>query len=271
VIPPRRRRARRRLARTRRDRVGILVAAHDLCDPLGGASIAGDRGARHLEQRLERRRLRDRTTLTGAHGEPVAQATQLRDEPRLSDPRLPHHRDEVRPLSPARPVERPAQEVELGIAADHRQVETAVLSRASGSTPSSRHAATGSRLPFASIDATCSPRAACPTSAQVASPTSTSPGSAACSRRAATLTASPTTRDSPRVGSRASTSPVLTPIRAWISPISRTASRISRAARNARSASSSCTVGMPNTAMRASPITFSTVPPWRSTGARTAA
>ena len=34
----------------------------------------------------------------------------------------------MRPLSPARPVERPAQEVELGVAADHRQVETAALS-----------------------------------------------------------------------------------------------------------------------------------------------
>ena len=64
---------------------------------------------------------------------------------------------------------------------------------------------------------------------------------------------------------------MFTPIRAWISPIARTASRISSAARNARSASSSCTAGIPNTAMSASPITFSTVPPWRSTGARTAA
>ena len=60
-------------------------------------------------------------------------------------------------------------------------------------------------------------------------------------------------------------------MRAWMSPIVRTASRISSAARTARSASSSCTTGIPNTATRASPITFSTVPPCRSTGPRIAA
>ena len=132
---------------------------------------------------------------------------------------------------------------------------------AEGSTPSSRHAGSGSRLPFAATGATRSPRAACATSAQVAAPTSTSPGAAACSSRAATFTASPTTSDSPGVASRASTSPVFTPMRAWMSPIARTASRISSAARTARRASSSWTTGIPNTATSASPITFSTVPP----------
>jgi hypothetical protein len=43
------------------------------------------------------------------------------------------------------------------------------------------------------------------------------------------------------------------------------AARISDAARNARSASSSCAAGTPNTAITASPMNFSTVPPWRST------
>ena len=42
-------------------------------------------------------------------------------------------------------------------------------------------------------------------------------------------------------------------------------SRISTAARTARRASSSCARGSPNTAITASPMNFSTVPPWRST------
>ncbi len=45
---------------------------------------------------------------------------------------------------------------------------------------------------------------------------------------------------------------------------------MSAAARTARSASSSWTCGTPNTAMTASPMNFSTVPPWRSIGARIA-
>jgi hypothetical protein len=62
------------------------------------------------------------------------------------------------------------------------------------------------------------------------------------------------------------TSPVLTPIRASTSS-SGSAARISAAARTARSASSSCATGTPNTAITASPMNFSTVPPWRSTTA----
>ncbi len=38
------------------------------------------------------------------------------------------------------------------------------------------------------------------------------------------------------------------------------------AARTARSASSSCARGTPNTAMMASPMYFSTLPPWRAIG-----
>ena len=86
---------------------------------------------------------------------------------------------------------------------------------------------------------------------------STSPGSAACCNRAATFSASP-------VASRSSvpvtTSPELTPIRPSIaSPAN--AFRISIAARHTRNASSSWTVGTPNTAITASPMNFSTVPP----------
>src|SRR5438445_1102319 len=97
------------------------------------------------------------------------------------------------------------------------------------------------------------------------------PGAALCSRRAATFTASPVTIScSGADPTGATTSPVLTPIRIcsltrWSrSNPSLSASRrspISRAARRARSASSSRTVGTPKTAMIASPMYFSTVPP----------
>jgi hypothetical protein len=51
-------------------------------------------------------------------------------------------------------------------------------------------------------------------------------------------------------------------------PSSGSASRISTAGRHARSASSSCAAGTPNTAITASPMNFSTVPPSRSTISR---
>ena len=60
------------------------------------------------------------------------------------------------------------------------------------------------------------------------------------------------------------TSPVLTPILPSI-PSPGSAARISSAARTARSASSSRTIGTPKRAITASPMNFSTVPPCRST------
>ena len=57
-------------------------------------------------------------------------------------------------------------------------------------------------------------------------------------------------------------SPVRTPARAWIAgPSALTASTSSSAARTARSASSSWAMGAPQTAITASPMNFSTVPP----------
>jgi hypothetical protein len=58
-----------------------------------------------------------------------------------------------------------------------------------------------------------------------------------------------------------SASPVLTAIRTWSFPSSAIQSRIARAARTARSGSSSCATGAPNRAITASPMNFSTVPP----------
>ena len=110
------------------------------------------------------------------------------------------------------------------------------------------------------------------TRSRVSEPISTSLVPAACSSRAATLTASPVTSRWPAAGSPDTTSPVFTPVRFWsvtpkrasssaFSPAS--AACIPAAARTARSASSSCRCGRPNTAITASPMNFSTVPPWR--------
>ena len=125
-------------------------------------------------------------------------------------------------------------------------------------TATSRQAGTGSALP--------TPEARRARSRQLLEP------DAASSRRAgltglrrpcslaATLTASP-------VASRSSvpvtTSPVQMPIRPSM-PSSGMATCISAAAWSARTASSSCTAGTPKTAITASPMNFSTVPPWLS-------
>ena len=102
----------------------------------------------------------------------------------------------------------------------------------------------------------------------VRSPRKISPGAAACSRRAATFTASPVTIFWSPIP--ATTSPVFTPIRhadviLWSRSSSgfnaSSPSRMSTAARTARTASSSWTWGTPKTAMTASPMYFSTVPP----------
>ena len=80
--------------------------------------------------------------------------------------------------------------------------------------------------------------------------------------RAAVLTRSPATMPWFVAPIVTAASPVRTPARAWIvGPSARTASTSSRPARTARSASSSCAVGAPQTAMTASPMNFSTVPP----------
>ena len=78
------------------------------------------------------------------------------------------------------------------------------------------------------------------------------------------LTTSPATMPSPSSGlapSETSASPVFTATRRLTVVPTVTVSRIAIAARTARSASSSCTTGAPNTATTASPMNFSTVPP----------
>ena len=87
--------------------------------------------------------------------------------------------------------------------------------------------------------------------------------------RDAVLTRSPATMPWLTAPMVTAASPVSTPARAWAvvrapgrAACGSTSTR-SRAARTARSASSSCAVGAPQTAITASPMNFSTVPPYR--------
>ena len=144
---------------------------------------------------------------------------------------------------------------------------------APATTASSRHAETGSAFPFKESGSRGSTSTAFLTRRCVASPIRISPGLPEDSSRCATTTASPVAKDCPSAASPATTSPVLMPVRTASSmPNSRrsssfssaSASRSSAAARTARRASSSCTTGTPKTAITASPMNFSTVPPWCS-------
>ena len=96
------------------------------------------------------------------------------------------------------------------------------------------------------------------------------PVGAACSSRAAVLTASPVTNVWPlrRVAgddlARVDPGPEADDVAVSGTELASSAAscvRIAAAARTARSASSSWTTGTPNTAITASPMNFSTVPP----------
>ena len=106
-----------------------------------------------------------------------------------------------------------------------------------------------------------------PASDRVVRSTQTVPGSAFACTRAAVLTASPATMPWPVAPIVTATSPVTTPTRIakpgapTESPNAATASARSSPARTARSASSSWAVGTPQTAITASPMNFSIVPP----------
>jgi hypothetical protein len=95
-------------------------------------------------------------------------------------------------------------------------------------------------------------------------------GAADCIR-AAELTMSPAAIPSPaskRAPRVISASPVFTAMRTCSVPSSAIQSRIASAARTARSGSSSCASGAPKSAITASPMNFSTVPPNRSSSDR---
>ena len=129
---------------------------------------------------------------------------------------------------------------------------------------SASQTASCSDLPFAVTGSRWVYSIVCRVARQVCSPTSTPFTGAAVWRRAAVLTTSPVAIPSPSAGlapRSTSASPVLTAILTWRSSSSRAQSLIARAARTARSGSSSCATGAPNRAMTASPMNFSTVPP----------
>ena len=142
-----------------------------------------------------------------------------------------------------------------------RRTASAWLRSGASSTETSRNAGTGSDFPFNVSGSTGSATTASWTSACVASPINTSPGAAACSNRAATFTASPVTR---RSAVPVTTSPVFTPIRPRIPERRQRVAHLHR-----RPASPQRIVlvrrGTPNTAITASPMNFSTVPPCDST------
>ena len=156
---------RRRRPRRRGRRASARATASDSSRP------ARDGRTGDLEQGLERRRSGHRPAVTDEHGEVVAQPRHLRDEPRLADPGLAQHRDQVRPLRLVGPVRAPSAARRARLAPDHRQIEPAAVAR----RPQDRRRRAarrraGSRLPFAAIGRGALAAAACPTSAQVASP-----------------------------------------------------------------------------------------------------
>ena len=138
--------------------------------------------------------------------------------------------------------------------------------RAGPTTRSARQAGTGAALPLRS----CSPAS----SKAIASAwprwraprrRAPSPARPRTGGATAVLTRSPATMPWPVAPTVTAASPVRTPARrlesARSSPSARTASTRSSAARTARSASSSWAIGAPQTAITASPMNFSTVPP----------
>ncbi len=137
------------------------------------------------------------------------------------------------------------------------------------STRVARHNCSGSAFPFnrwAPASANPTPP---PASRRVAASTSTDPGPATACTRAAVFTASPATIPSPTAPKVTATSPVTTPARAASpgapasAPSAATPDTRSSAARTARSASPSVAAGVPHTAITASPMNFSTTPPYR--------
>ncbi len=145
-----------------------------------------------------------------------------------------------------------------------------IVPRTPATTRKARHRGTGSAFPLRSWTPAGSYMIAASVERRVDSPTRTVPGSASACTRDAVLTRSPATIPWPSAPSVTAASPVSTPMRGFsrpeptVSPSVRTACTSSRAARTARSASSSWATGVPHTAMTASPMNFSTVPPYRA-------
>ena len=139
------------------------------------------------------------------------------------------------------------------------------------------HPRTGALLPFATSGSTSRYSTRPRVARKVSSPTRMPPVGAAVCRRDAVLTTSPATIASPisaLAPSETIASPVLTATltcrSSWGSAafITATALWTASAARTPRSGSSPCATGAPKTAITASPMNFSTVPPNASISAR---
>ena len=228
-------------------------------------------------QRLDQRPERDPLAVRADSGRSARVARvadldqQLRDQPRLPHAGRAQQREQMTARLGDRALPRLPQQAQLALAAHERHVEAARETRRERiDTPAAGNAAPARTCPSAQAARAArprprrgpaaasrrragSPRAARPApAARPHSPHPRSPGSpprrpapGRCSRRCGTRNATPIS--SATAGNR---------------------SRISAAARTARNASSSCTRGIPNTAITASPMNFSTVPPWRSIIAR---
>ena len=200
---------------------------------------------------------------------------ELVHEAALADPGHADERDELRRTLLARAGKSAGQQVELAAAADERRSGLPEVDAEAGACllrlPDGdqlglalrrRQAPPpGSRSP-ASSPAGCSRRRG------GRSPGRRTGGAPRCSRRRPR----PCPRRRPGRASRVtSASPVLTAMRTSSWPSSTIPSRIASAARTARSGSSSCATGAPKTAITASPMNFSTVPPRRSSSWRSRA
>ncbi len=230
--------------------------------------------ANDLHQRPEGDALPVRQTPTSEHGGSVLGAGEhLPHEPALPHTGLAQHGGE-----PAAAVTDRRDRASRRRTASSRSRPTsgASWSRSDCSSPktrSSRCATTAMALPLRSSGGIGSDSTAPRTSRRVGSPRKISFSPAACSRRAAVLSVSPVRTCWSFTAVRTTTSPVWTPMRimrvtpyapsSW--PLRRvSASRISTAARTARSASSSWSSGMPKAATTASPMNFWIDAPWRS-------
>ena len=266
-------------------RVGkvLLDDRGELGERRGRLLVLGDPGAHpdHVGERPVRDALAVREAAPAVPvrdlRDPVEVLVELPRQPRLADPGDARDRDEMRLALVGADVEEILDLPELPVAADERRLETGRLERSARARDDAQTPGGAGRDRSSPSARDCRRRHTrrCRSVARfVDSPTRTVPGSAADCTREAVLTRSPATIPSPVAPSVTVASPVMTPARArnsgipTSSPSAETAVTRSRAARTARSASSSVATGVPQTAITASPMNFSTVPPYRSISRR---
>ena len=189
---------------------------------------------------------------------------ELPRQARLADAGDAGDRDELGAPVVRRGVEEVLDQLQLALAADERRLQAGRLerTRAAGDDPQSPEERHGLGLALELVQAGFLVRDRLLGRALRRLADQDVPGSAADWMRDAVLTRSPATMPSPSAPIVTAASPVSTPPLAWSAGSSSgTEATRSSAARTARSASSSVATGVPQTAMTASPMNFSTVPP----------